>query len=159
MWPVIEELADAGWAVTIALPPARRGRFSLPLDSDWTDRLSDLGVDVHYGSVRGLLAESGADFEAVADLAATAAGAAAAAGPSAAAGAAAGVVSVAGLDFDAFWTPPWPLHAPRPLTVEVVPSLQVFADPEDIAGAAGDAAGSGAAASAFLALLAFCTPP
>ena len=65
MWPVIEELADAGWAVTIALPPARRGRFSRPLDSDWTDRLSDLGVDVHYGSVRDLLAESGADFEAV----------------------------------------------------------------------------------------------
>jgi hypothetical protein len=31
----------------------------------------------------------------------------------------------AGLLFDAFWTPPWPLHAPRPVAVEVVPSLQV----------------------------------
>jgi hypothetical protein len=59
----------------------------------------------------------GADFEAVDDLGWVAGG-------DAAAGAAAGA-SVAGLLFDAFCTPPWPLHAPRPVAVDVVPSLQV----------------------------------
>jgi hypothetical protein len=29
------------------------------------------------------------------------------------------------LDLEAFCTPPWPLQAPRPLAVEVLPSLQV----------------------------------
>jgi hypothetical protein len=55
----------------------------------------------------------GADFDAVDDLAA------------AGAAVAAGAAAVAGLLFDAFWTPPCPLHAPRPVAVEVVPSLQV----------------------------------
>jgi hypothetical protein len=82
----------------------------------------------------------GADFDAVDDLAAAgvpaAAGAAgadaAAAGAAVVAGAAA-VASAAGLLFDAFWTPPWPLHAPRPVAVEVVPSLQVVGAPESAA--------------------------
>ena len=77
----------------------------------------------------------GADFDAVDDLAAAGAAgadAAAAAGAAVAAGAAA-VASAAGLLFDAFWTPPCPLHAPRPVAVEVVPSLQVVGAPESAA--------------------------
>ena len=110
------------------------------------------------GSV--LLADAvGADFDAVDDLAAAGAAgadAAAAAGAAVAAGAAA-LASAAGLLFDAFWTPPCPLHAPRPVAVEVVPSLQVVGVP-DVAGAA--AAGSGAAAAgAAVVLAAFWTPP
>jgi hypothetical protein len=105
----------------------------------------------------------GADFDAVDDLAAAgvpAAGAAgadaaAAAGAAVAAGAAA-VASAAGLLFDAFWTPPCPLHAPRPVAVEVVPSLQVVGVPE-AAGAAGAAAAGAAGAAVVLA--AFWTPP
>jgi hypothetical protein len=96
----------------------------------------------------------GADFDAVDDLAAAGAAgvdAAAAAGAAVAAGAAA-VASAAGLLFDAFWTPPCPLHAPFPLAVEVVPSLQVVGVP--------DAAGSGAAAAgAAVVFAAFWTPP
>jgi GT2 family glycosyltransferase len=65
MWSVTEELADAGWAVTVALTPARHGHSSHPVESDRMGRLSDLGVDVHHGSVRDLFAKSGADFEAV----------------------------------------------------------------------------------------------
>ena len=38
----------------------------------------------------------------------------------------AGEASAAGLPFAGFCTPPWPLQAPRPEAVEVVPSLQVL---------------------------------
>jgi hypothetical protein len=67
----------------------------------------------------------GADFAAPDDLAAVVAGAAVAA--------AAGAAAAAALLFEAFCTPPWPLHAPRPVAVEVVPSLQVVGDPEPAA--------------------------
>jgi hypothetical protein len=101
-----------------------------------------------------LLAVSvGADFDAVDDLAAAGA-AAAAAGAAVVAGAAA-VASAAGLLFDAFWTPPWPLHAPRPVAVEVVPSLQVVGVPD----AAGSGAAAAGAAGAAVLLAAFWTPP
>jgi hypothetical protein len=46
------------------------------------------------------------------------------AGEAAVAGAAA--ASAEGLPFAGFCTPPWPLQAPRPEVVEVVPSLQVL---------------------------------
>jgi len=106
-----------------------------------------------------LAAAVGADFDAVDDLAA--AGAAGVAGADAAAGAAVvagagAAASDAGLVFDPFWTPPWPLHAPRPVAVEVVPSLQVVADP-DAAGDAGAAAAD--AAGDAVVLTAFWTPP
>jgi len=76
----------------------------------------------------------GADFEAVDDFAAAgvAAAGAAAAGAAAVAGAETGA-SNAGLLLDGFCTPPWPLHAPRPVAVEVVPSLQVVGAPESAA--------------------------
>ncbi len=101
----------------------------------------------------------GADFEAVDDFAAAgvAAAGAAAAGAAAVAGAETGA-SNAGLLLDGFCTPPWPLHAPRPVAMEVVPSLQVVGVP-DAAGAAGAAAGSAGAAAAALLAAAFCTPP
>jgi hypothetical protein len=35
----------------------------------------------------------------------------------------------------AFCTPPWPLHAPRPVAVDVVPSLQVVGAVESAAAA------------------------
>jgi hypothetical protein len=75
-----------------------------------------------------LAAAVGADFEAVDDLAA-----AGAASAGAAAAGAAAVASAAGLLFEAFFTPPWPLQAPRPVAVEVVPSLQVVGAPESAA--------------------------
>jgi hypothetical protein len=64
---------------------------------------------------------------------------------------------------EAFCTPPWPLHAPRPVDEEVVPSLQVLLAP-DAAGAAGAAGGAAAAAGAAGALAGelvepFWTPP
>jgi hypothetical protein len=105
----------------------------------------------------------GADFEAVDDLAAVVAVAAAGGAVAAAAGAAEAVaaagalVPAADLVLEAFCTPPWPLHAPRPVAVEVVPSLQAVGVP-DVAGAAGAAAGA-AAAGAAAAAAAFCTPP
>ena len=105
-----------------------------------------------------LAAAVGADFDAVDDLAAAGAAgadAAAAAGAAVAAGAAA-VASAAGLLFDAFWTPPCPLHAPRPVAVEVVPSLQVVGVPDAAGGAGAAAAG---AAGAAVVLAAFWTPP
>jgi hypothetical protein len=119
------------------------------------------------GSVLPAVAVGG-DFEAVADFAwagAAAAGAAAAGADAAAAGAAAaGAVAVdaaAGLLFEAFCTPPWPLHVPLPLEVEVVPSLQVVVAPDDagVAGAAAAGAAGAAAAGAAGAAPAFCTPP
>jgi hypothetical protein len=77
-----------------------------------------------------------------------AAGFAAAAAGAAAAGAAAGASVLAGaaLDADAagalfaaFCTPPWPLHAPLPVAVDVVPSLQlVVASAESAAHAGSD---------------------
>jgi hypothetical protein len=101
----------------------------------------------------------GADFEAVADFAWAGA---------AAAGAVA-VDAAAGLLFEAFCTPPWPLHVPLPLEVEVVPSLQVVVAPDDAgvagaaaagaAGAAAAGAAGAAAAGAAGAAPAFCTPP
>ena len=103
----------------------------------------------------------GADFEAVDDLAAVVAVAAAGGAVAAAAGAAEAVaaagalVPAADLVLEAFCTPPWPLHAPRPVAVEVVPSLQAVGVP-DVAGAAGAAAGAAAAGAAAAA---FCTPP
>lgn len=110
----------------------------------------------------------GADVEAVDDFAAAAgaaaraaaAGAAAGAGDAAVAGAAAGA-SNAGLLLEGFCTPPWPLHAPRPVAMEVVPSLQVVGVPDaaGAAGTAGAAAGSAGAAAAALSVAAFCTPP
>jgi hypothetical protein len=43
-----------------------------------------------------------------------------------AAGAAAGAGAAGVVDVEAaFWTPPWPLHAPLPVALEVVPSLHV----------------------------------
>jgi hypothetical protein len=42
-----------------------------------------------------------------------------------AAAAAGAAAAGAALVEPAFWTPPCPLHAPRPVAVEVVPSLQV----------------------------------
>ena len=89
----------------------------------------------------------GADFE-TDDL--EAAGGVAVAGVPVAGAAEEALASEAGLLFDAFWTPPWPLHAPRPVAVEVVPSLQVVGVPEagGAAGAAGEAAGAGAAGAA-----------
>jgi hypothetical protein len=92
----------------------------------------------------------GADFEAD-DLAAPGvpvAGAVAAGAASEGSG--------AGVLFDAFCTPPWPLHAPRPVAMEVVPSLQVLGAPE-VAGAAG--AADAAAAGADRVAAAFWTPP
>jgi hypothetical protein len=110
----------------------------------------------------------GADFEAVEDLAAViaveAAGAVEAGGAAEAAAGVAGVAATAGavapeagLLFEGFCTPPWPLHAPRPVAVVEVPSLQVAGAPAaagaEEAGAAAGAAAAGAAAAAF------CTPP
>ena len=102
----------------------------------------------------------GADFEAVDDFAAVVAVAAggavaAAAGAAGAVAAAGALVPAADLALEAFCTPPWPLHAPRPVAVEVVPSLQGVGVPE-VAGAAGAAAGAAAAGAAAAA---FCTPP
>jgi hypothetical protein len=54
-----------------------------------------------------------------------------------------------------FCTPPWPLHAPRPVAAEAVPSLQVV-DPA--AGSAAGVMGAGLA-PAEGDLDAFCTPP
>jgi hypothetical protein len=101
----------------------------------------------------------GADFEAD-DL--EAAGAVPVAGVPVAGAAEEALASEASLLFDAFWTPPWPLHAPRPVAVEVVPSLQVVGVPEagGAAGAAGEAAaGAGAAGAADWAAAVFWTPP
>jgi hypothetical protein len=64
-----------------------------------------------------------------------AAGVAGAAGAAAAAGAAGAAAAV---DLAAFCTPPWPLQAPRPLAVEVVPSLQVVASVESAPRAGSD---------------------
>jgi hypothetical protein len=114
----------------------------------------------------------GADFEAVEVFAAAAVVAAGAAAAGAAAAGAAGAAAVfaaagaavveaaAGLLFDAFCTPPCPLQAPRPVAVEVVPSLQVLGVPED-AGAAAGAAGADAAGAAGVGAVsaAFWTPP
>jgi hypothetical protein len=104
-----------------------------------------------------------ADFEGVVVLAAaagdaaTVAAGAGAAGAAAAAGAA--VEATAGWLVDPFCTPPWPLHAPRPVDEEVVPSLQVLVPP-DAAGAAGAAGvAAGAAAAAGAAEEPFWTPP
>jgi hypothetical protein len=102
----------------------------------------------------------GADFEAVEGFAAGAAVADAAVAGAAAAAGAAVVASAAGVPFDAFCTPPWPLQVPLPVDVEVVPSLQVLGPP-DAAGAAGAAAGVAAAGAAVGAaeVPAFWTPP
>jgi hypothetical protein len=106
----------------------------------------------------------GADYDAVDDFAAAGAAAAgaAAAGAAAVAGAEVGE-SNAGLLLEGFCTPPWPLHAPRPVAMEVVPSLQVVGIPDAAGaagadGAAGASAGSAGAAAA-LSVAAFCTPP
>jgi len=116
-----------------------------------------------------LAVEVGADFDAVEVLAAAAVLAAGAAAAGAAAAGAAGAAAVvfaagaavveaaAGLLFDAFCTPPCPLQAPRPVAVEVVPSLHVLGVPE-AAGAAAGAAGA-AAAGAGAVVEAFWTPP
>jgi hypothetical protein len=123
------------------------------------------------GSV--LLAEAvGTDLVAVADLAAVAdaAGAVAGAAAAAAGGAAAAFVAagagsavaavVAGLDFVAFCTPPWPLHVPLPVDVVVVPSEQVVVAPAaGVAGVFGAAGVAAAGAAAGAAAAAFCTPP
>ena len=112
----------------------------------------------------------GADFETVDDLAAAGAAEAGVAAGVAAGAAAAGAAAVAGAEVGAsnaglllegFCTPPWPLHAPRPVAMEVVPSLQVVGVPDaaGAAGAAGAAAGSAGAAAAALSVAAFCTPP
>jgi hypothetical protein len=96
----------------------------------------------------------GADFD---DLAAgaAAAGAAGVAGVGGVAAAAAGAL------VDDFCTPPWPLQAPLPCAVDVVPSLQVVVPPAagvaGVAGVAGAVAAGAAAAGA--AVPAFCTPP
>jgi hypothetical protein len=69
--------------------------------------------------------------------------AAAAAGAAAGVDAAAGAADPAGVALAALFTPPWPLHAPRPLLAEVVPSLQtVLAAPEELAAAGAAAAGA-----------------
>jgi hypothetical protein len=88
---------------------------------------------------------AGADCDAAPDGAGVAAGAAGAADAALAVGA--GVLV-------AFCLPPWPLHAPLPVAVEVVPSLHVVepALPEAAGGAA-----AGAAADEVDA--AFCLPP
>jgi hypothetical protein len=100
-----------------------------------------------------LAAAVGADFE-VDGLAAAGVVGAAAGAVAAAAGA-----SDAGLPFVAFCTPPCPLQAPRPVAMEVVPSLQVLGVP-DAAGSAGAAGAAAAgAAGAALVVAAFWTPP
>jgi len=120
-----------------------------------------------------LAAAVGADFEAVEVLAAAAVPAAGAAAAGAAGAEAAGAAAVvfeaagavvveaaAGLLFDAFCTPPWPLQAPRPVAVEVVPSLHVVGVPE--AAGAGAAVAGAVAAGALVAgavVAAFWTPP
>jgi hypothetical protein len=83
----------------------------------------------------------------------------------------AAVEAEADLLCDAFETPPWPLQAPFPVAVVVVPSLQVLVAPvSGVAGAAGAAAGAGgaagagaaaagAAAAAAVVFGAFLTPP
>jgi hypothetical protein len=94
----------------------------------------------------------GANFGTVADLAAAGAAAAGAAAAGAAAGVDAGAVAAGGADtgtvagvaaaeallLGAFCTPPWPLHAPRPVAAEVVPSLQVVAAVSSAAKAGSD---------------------
>jgi hypothetical protein len=91
---------------------------------------------VDFGAIAGPLIAGPADI-AVPDAGAGAA----------AAGAAAAVVPEADL-----FTPPWPEQAPRPLCVEVVPSLQIVTgpppDPDEDAAAV--AAGAGAAGAAAL---------
>jgi hypothetical protein len=74
-----------------------------------------------------LAAAVGADFVAVDDLAAVAAGAAAAGAADAAALSlfAAALSLFAAAALGAFCMPPWPLHVPLPVDVEVVPSLHV----------------------------------
>jgi hypothetical protein len=67
-------------------------------------------------------------------------------------------VSAAALVLEAFCTPPWPLQAPFPLAVEVLPSLHVVGVPEPAGAAGAAAAGAGVAAAAEV-LAAFCTPP
>ena len=65
-------------------------------------------------------------------------------------------------DFGVFCLPPWPLQAPLPLAVEVVPSLQVVVSADDPAGCAGviGAAAVGSAGEASVVVLAaFCLPP
>jgi hypothetical protein len=64
-------------------------------------------------------------------------GAVGAAAAGAGAEVAAGVAAVAAA-FVAFCTPPWPLHAPRPVAVEVVPSLHVVAAASSAAKAGSD---------------------
>ncbi len=70
------------------------------------------------------------------------------------AGAAAAVGLAEAGDFAAFCLPPWPLQAPRPVAVEVVPSLQVV-PPELAAAGVADVAGAAELAEAE----AFCLPP
>ncbi|HME38605.1 MAG TPA: hypothetical protein VKG63_06560 [Steroidobacteraceae bacterium] len=108
-----------------------------------------------------LAAAVGADFDAVDDLAAAgvlagvaaaglvAAGAAGLAAAAGAAGAAGAAVAGAAAVLEAFCTPPWPLQAPRPVAVEVVPSLHVVGAVESAAEAGSDNANAikGAATS------------
>jgi hypothetical protein len=112
----------------------------------------------------------GADFEAVEDLAAViavpaagaagaAAGAAAAAAGAVEAATAGAAAPAAGLLFEGFCTPPWPLQAPRPVAVLVVPSLQVAGAPDDAGAVEAGAAAGAAAAGEAAAAAAFCTPP
>jgi len=73
------------------------------------------------GSVFPAVAEA-VDFAAAG---AAAGGAFTGAGAATAAGAVLAAAPAAGAAAAAFLTPPWPLHAPRPVAVDVVPSLQV----------------------------------
>jgi hypothetical protein len=92
----------------------------------------------------------GADLVTAADLAAAGAAAGAgvlaagagvlaaevavrAAGVAAGAAGAGAVAAAAGVLFEAFWTPPWPLHAPLPVAEDVVPSLHVVGSVESAA--------------------------
>jgi hypothetical protein len=117
----------------------------------------------------GALVEAAAGCETVPDVGGVAAGAVAAgAGVRGAAGTAglaepplaAGDALVA-----AFWTPPCPLHAPRPEDADAVPSLQVVepvVPAVDVADPDGDGGVSGAAGTAALEgsdFGVFCWPP
>jgi hypothetical protein len=71
------------------------------------------------------------------------------AGAGAAAGGGLGLVAEAALPeaVPDWFTPPWPLHAPRPLFVDVVPSLHTVGPPVLVGAAAlGDALGAEVAA-------------
>lgn len=65
LWGVVEELAAARWAVTVASPTVEGASSVLPDRTTGADRLVDLGVDVRGGDIEEVLSATGTDFEVI----------------------------------------------------------------------------------------------